>query len=275
MTPPDAGGLPRRRTGLAGGEDRWTSPGTRLAVAALLVSLVSLYFSWSADNSARRQADAAQAEAERRPLLEIAAVQVSVTGGLGGTETSGGRPRRVAGVRGALVDISLRNRGSGEAFVTSATILVQRAERLQGCSAIGGPLRVQADYTVAVPEDMDIPGTLTRETEFLVPSGGHGRFTLTVGPATTAEADPPWIAVVGVTLHEAAGRDLTLPPLALVVPGGDRGMTLDGLRWRIPPTRDRGCLRANAAAVATVTATPGVVAPNVLATLARALDPYR
>ncbi|GAA1518880.1 hypothetical protein GCM10009677_60340 [Sphaerisporangium rubeum] len=244
-------------------------------MAALLVSLVSLYFAWSADVSARRAADAAQAETDRHPLLEIASVDVAVVGGLSGTEKAGERTSRVTGARGAVVDISLRNRGSGEAYVTSATVLVQRVNRLQGCSQLGGPLTVEADYDVAVPEDMQIPGTLTRETRFLVESGRHGRFTLTVGPEGTTDVDSPWLAVVGVTLHEAEGRDLALPTIALVVPGGGRGMTLDGLRWRLPRTSDIRCMRGNASVVAEVTALPGVVVPNELAALDRALARYR
>lgn len=260
--------------GIPGGEG-WFSPATLLAVAALLVSLVSLYFAWSADVSARRAADAAQAETDRHPLLEIASVDVAVIGGLSGTEKANERTRRVVGARGAVVDISLRNRGSGEAYVTSATVLVQRVDRLQGCSATGGPLEVEADYDIAVPEDMEIPGTLTRETRFLVESGRHGRFTLTVGPRGNSGVDSPWLAVVGVTLHEAEGRDLALPTVALVVPGGGRGMTLDGLRWRLPAKPDIRCMRANASVVAAVTALPGVIVPNELAALDRALDRYR
>ncbi|MFC6082615.1 hypothetical protein [Sphaerisporangium aureirubrum] len=259
-----------------GGGDSWRSPGAVLGAVAVVISLVALYFSWSAADSARRQADVAQREGDRHPVLEVAAVRALVARGLGGTERSEGeKKRRIGGVSGARVDVSLSNRGSGEALVTSATVLFQRVERLRECAPVaGGPLRVEADYDIPVPGDMEVPATLTRVTAFAVPSGRHARFTLTVGPQTTGSVAPPWIAVVSVTLHEAEGRDVPLPPIALVAPGGYVGYALDGVRWHVAPGLDRRCVKAGAATVAGILRTPGLVKPNELAALGRAMAAY-
>ena len=62
----------------------------------------------------------------------------------------------------SVVDVTLRNRGNEGALITGIELLVTGHYQDQPCGAIGGDLAVSASYDFIVPENPQLPLTLTQ-----------------------------------------------------------------------------------------------------------------
>ncbi|GAA3552513.1 hypothetical protein GCM10022419_036070 [Nonomuraea rosea] len=249
----------------------WRSPATIIAVAALAVGLLSAYLAWDSARSSRLAAEAGQRESGRRSLLEVSAVSAYLTDGLAGERIPlgepGAAPRKESGLRGPLIDLTLRNRGSGEGLIDSVTVRVRRSELLTGCYAAGGIERVSAYYDVPIDTRARTPFTASKEVRFSVPAGEHDRFTLTLGPAKDLDAAGTWYGVVDVILHHEDGQDIEVGPIAVVDAGSDPYFYPKGSTWSYERSADPACMRLNARAIAEVAALDGVVMSKEFATL--------
>lgn len=254
----------------------WLSPATVVSVVALVVSLFSLYFTWSAADSAKRQAATAETEARRRAVVEVVSARARIADDVPGTEIAPGRSATPRTYRGPQIDIILRNTGSGEGLITDVTVTFEHADRLVPCLGIGGPVLARYDYAIAVPGG-PVPFTRVKRLDFAIPSGKHERFTLSVGPAESGEGSAPWTGVLTVTLHHRDGRDLTMGPFALVDAGDPAGTFTSTAPevWKIRTPPDSACMRENARAVSGLLARRGLVVSPELRALDRALNAYR
>lgn len=260
------------------GRKSWTEPSTIVAIVALLVSLGALYLSWDAAQSGRTAAEVSRREADRASVLEISAVDATLAQDLTGTSVpleNTEKARQLKGLRGPKIDLTLKNRGSGEALIDSATITVHRSETLAACHGLGGVEGVAANYDFPVDPRATTPFSITKEMRFTVPSAEHERLTLTVGPTGKYVGEDPWIGVLQVTLHHAGGQDIEFGPVAVVSPGTN-GNFMPGKRgWVVKPPKDKGCMRSNATLVTAVLGLDNVRASRELLWLDRALEPFR
>lgn len=259
-----------------GTADGWRAPGTVIAIVAAAIALVALVISVIALVPAFDSAQTAEAEAERRGRLEVTAVSARFSDRLDGVQKSSGSEKKVSGLRGPVVDISVRNRGSGSALITKVTVNVARSESLVTCGGTGGDLGFAAHYAVEIPLSERVPFTRTtkEDVRFDVKSGENDRFSLSIGPDAEEAGMAPWIGVVTLTLHDADGSDLDIGPLALVSSGDDEHFQPAGFSWKI--SRASGdCMGRNARTVDEVMSIPGITASKEFAALDRALRPYR
>lgn len=78
--------------------------------------------------------------------------------------------------------MTLRNRGNEGALITGIELLVTGHYQDQPCGAIGGDLAVSASYDFIVPENPQLPLTLTQGVRNEVPANEYTRFSITLGP---------------------------------------------------------------------------------------------
>lgn len=266
-----------RRRKRAASAEAWRSPGTLLAGAALAVSLVSLYLSWDSARSSRLSAETGRQEAARRSLLEVSAVSAYLGDDLDGkTIPLGGEgaAEKRSGLRGPRIDVTLRNRGSGDALVDTATVKVRRSAVLSSCYSVGGVMQIAANYDIPLDMTATPPYTVVKQVRFSVAAGQHDRFSLTVGPGSDNHGLEPWLGVVTVLLHYADGQDIELGPIALVDVGQNPRFYPKGTRWVIAPKPEPSCMRVNARTVREIATTDGVTLSTEFATLDQALRPY-
>jgi hypothetical protein len=266
-----------RRRKRAAGADSWRSPGALLAVAALAVSLVSLYLSWDSALTARLSAETGQREAARRSLLELSAVSAYLGDDLDGRTippAGEGVSEKRAGLRGPRIDVTVRNRGSGDGLIDTATVKVRRSGVLSSCYNVGGAMQIAANYDIPLDLAAAPPYTVTKQVRFSVAAGQHDRLSLTVGPGSDNHGLEPWLGVVTVLLHYADGQDIELGPIALVDVGQNPRFHPEGTRWVIKPTQERSCMRLNARTVREIAATDGITLSKEFASLNQAMRPY-
>lgn len=259
-----------------GQADGWRTPSTVISLAAAAISLAALVLSIIALVPAFDSAETANTESERRGLLEVTAVSARFTDKLDGVEKSTDSEKKVTGLSGPAVDISVRNRGSGSAIITKVTVNVARSENLATCGGTGGDLGIAAHYAVEIPLSRKPPFTkaTTEDARFDVKSGENDRFSLTIGPDAAEAGKAPWIGVVTITLHDADGSDLDIGPLALVSEGEDEHFYPSGFSWKISPASS-SCMPNNARTVEEVMQIPGITPSKEFAALHRALRSYR
>lgn len=265
------------------GTESWRTPGNKLALssamisfASMVISVFALAASCDAARSGESQAETARTEAARRGLLEVSSVSAYLTDTLKGTVKDGDAPdKQVTGLSGPLVDIAVRNRGSGDALIERVSVNVALSESLSSCWAEGGPLRTTADYKIGIPLSKQPPFTKTENILFTVKAGENDRFTLTVGPDAQDAGPIPWIGVVTIRLQDIDGSDLDIGPIALVDTGEDPHFHPEGFSWKIDKPENPSCMRLNARSVAEVMRIPGITPSKEFAALHRALRPYR
>ncbi|PVE07112.1 hypothetical protein Y717_25685 [Streptomyces scopuliridis RB72] len=182
----------------------------------------------------------------------------------------------MTGLSGPVVDIAVRNRGSGAAFIKKVSVNVTSSESLTSCKGVGGDLQTTANYAIEIPLSRKPPFTKTTEDiHFDVKSGENDRFTLAIGPDSQEAGHAPWIGVVTIRLHDEDGSDLDIGPIALVDAGEDPHIRPTGLSWKIDKPDSPSCMRSNARAVGEVMQIPGISPSNEFSALHRALRPYR
>ncbi|MEO3867523.1 hypothetical protein ABGB18_01695 [Nonomuraea sp. B12E4] len=255
----------------------WTEPQALCALAAVIISVVSLFVALDSARSGRDSADISRREASRAGVLDVSAVAAYL-----GTDLEGetvplrpeDEPRKVAGLAGPKIDITLKNRGSGEAMLTSATVTVLSSETLSPCMSVGGTEGIAANYDFPVDVAARPPFTMSEELRFAVPSGEHERFTLTVGPMNTTGLTEMWVGVVNLTMHQPNGKDIDVGPIAVVSPGQTDAFTLRERRWIIKPPKDLPCMERNARTVRDMASLDGILPSVEFSALGSALRTY-
>ncbi|MGN9838866.1 hypothetical protein ACTMTI_12160 [Nonomuraea sp. H19] len=245
---------------------------------ALLVSMLSAYFAWDSARSSELSAEISRREASRRSVLGVAALTAYLTHDLEGERIplgGTGQAKKESGLPGPRIDITLKNRGSGEGLIDSYTVKVQRSEFLAGCYPSGGIEKISATYDVPIDTQSATPFAVGNQVRVTVPPGGHTRFRLTLGPVNDDDEVEPWFGVVKVVLHYADGQDLELGPIAVIDMGNDPYFHPDGSTWRFKRSVERSCMRLNARTIEEVTELDDIVLSKEFESLHRALRPYR
>ncbi|WP_433421019.1 hypothetical protein ACQP1V_09475 [Microtetraspora malaysiensis] len=262
----------------------WRAPNTLLGAVgigigllSLVISIFALVASCDAARSGDKQAAVAEQEAARRGLLELSNVSAYFTSLSGEESDVNTGTRKSDDLQGPLVDISLRNRGSGEALVTRISVQVMQSEHLEGCWPEGGPLKVAANYEIEIPIAKKPPFSTTKvmAPPFAVKPGENDRLAVTIGPDSKEVGMTPWVAVVTVRLHHIDGADLDVGPIALVDSGQDPHLQPSGMSWRIDRPVDPACMRQNALIVDSISRIPGITPSAEFAALRRALQGFR
>lgn len=142
------------------------------------------------------------------------------------------------------VDITVKNNGGASAVVVEAVVKVMFAEHLEDCAQTGGPLQVEANYHVSIPEDPPArPFTVAHSMRFEVEPHRSERFTLTIGPHEQGvESWDARVYVAEIALKLDYTDDLLkVGRAALVTQSGDG---YDNLNSGLGT--DGPCLKANA-----------------------------
>ncbi|WP_422753109.1 hypothetical protein [Micromonospora sp. WMMD708] len=146
------------------------------------------------------------------------------------------------------IDITVKNNGSASAVIVEAAVEVVFAEHLEDCAQTGGPLQVEANYDVALPQDAPArPFTVRHGMRFEVEPHRSERFTLTVGPREQGiESWDARLYVANVSLKlDDTDHPLKVGRAAWVAQSGDG---YDNLNAGLG--RDERCLRENASVLA-------------------------
>jgi hypothetical protein len=256
---------------------RWTEPQTLIALAALITSVIAIVIAQHSAQSGKASADISQKEAARGSVLDVAAVSAHLGNDLSGESVPLGddRPTKLTNLVGPKIDVTLKNRGSGDALLTSATVTTLRSEDLPACVAMGGSEGVAANYDFPVDAEAQPPFTATKDNlRFVVPSGEHERLTLTVGPVSASGIMGAWAGVVTVSLHDSDGKDIELGPFGLASPGETNIFTFRDGRWSIQEQKDAHCMEANAETVRDLAELDGLVPAPEFTALYDALRTY-
>ncbi|MGY6658592.1 hypothetical protein ACXIZN_41185 [Amycolatopsis sp. TRM77291] len=145
------------------------------------------------------------------------------------------------------IDVTLKNNGTVPAVLLGSDVTVLFAEQLDDCNERGGDVKVAAEYSVKLPEDMPArPFPIPRDIRFEVRGGTTDRFTLSIGPQEqTGSSTAPWLIVAEVNLRQDDGTTARAGTAALVT---FPGQGLENLE--VAPLANRDCIRKNGDKVA-------------------------
>ncbi|MER7209381.1 hypothetical protein ABT340_20150 [Streptosporangium sp. NPDC000239] len=240
-----------------------------ISAASLIASIIAIIVSVKSCAVSQEATDITKRESQRRALLELSQA-ISHFGSSEGQESKGDQK--------PLADISVRNRGSGEALITSISAEVTRSQFLDSCwPSEGGGLTAKETYTLNIPVARTPPFSVTKELNppFRVKPGENDRFVVAVGPAPDDAQISPWIGMVTLRLNDIDGNDVRVGPFALVSAGSSRHLRFAGRNWVFDKPEDLACVRDNVRVIKGLLATPGVVASVELKSLLRAFTRYK
>ncbi len=169
-----------------------------------------------------------------------------------------GTRKPLAGLRGAVAEVTVRNLTSETALITRAVVTVRDSSVLPACHATDVDLSVGAHHDVEIPDGSPpTPFTVTDELRQEVPGDGKATVRLSVGPRTPTAL--PWAGVVDIVLEHDDGLKVQAGPVALVGTGSNPLFYPDGGKWVIQqPLHDKTCVKKIRAMIAEFAAIPGI-----------------
>lgn len=178
-----------------------------------------------------------------------------------------GTRKPLAGLRGAVAEITVRNLTGNTARITRAVVTVRDSSVLPACHATDVDLSVGVHHDVEIPDGSPpTPFTVSDELQQEVPGDGKATVRLSVGPRTPTAL--PWVGVVDIVLEHDGGLKVQAGPVALIGTGANPLFYPDGARWVIEqPLTDPSCVAKIRAMIAEIEAVPGVTLAEELRSL--------
>jgi hypothetical protein len=167
-----------------------------------------------------------------------------------------------AEVKGSVIDVIIKNAGASSSLITGADFIFRKAQQMENCTQVGGPLKISALYDVKVPvgpPKREPPFSLYREMQYEVRSNTHERFAFKVGPEVIRDGDWPWLYQVEIYLRYDGSQSLFVATANLM-----ESAEYDWIfQQYLPPNRE--CLGRNAALMQEMIESKGIHSPELVA----------
>jgi len=221
-----------------------------------VVTMVPTYLSYMEARRANEMALSPVTTAEPRSHLTVSAVEVRQAPIRMRDEQGSERE-----VKGTAIDMIIKNSGASAALITGADFIFHKAQQLEDCTGVSGPLTISALYDVKVPvapKKKEPPFTLHRAMQYEVRSNTHERFAFKVGPEII-RSDWPWLYQVDIYLRYDGSQSLFVATTNLLEPTGN-----DWLFQQARPP-DPECLKRNVARMQEMIDSKGIKSPELVA----------